>query len=105
MSDLSIGLWFMANPTLLDKDFFYVYILLLKNDQFYSGLSNNLTRRIAEHREGKVRSTRHRVPFKLIYFESYLNKKDAEKRERYFKTTKGKRVLKLQLKNFLGGVV
>ena len=82
--------------------FYYVYALLLKNDQFYVGLTADLLRRESEHCRGKVRSTRIYRPLKLIYYEAYLDKIDAERRERYFKTTKGKRVLKLHLKSFLG---
>ena len=81
--------------------FYYVYVLLEKNRQLYTGFTADLKRRIDEHIRGKVVSTRNRGLLKLIYYEAYRNKRDAEKRERYLKTTKGKRTLKLQLHNYL----
>ena len=79
--------------------FYYVYVLLLNSGQLYVGVTANLRRRYREHRRGKVASTRLRRPLELIYFEAYLRKSDAERRERYLKTTKGKRALRLQLKD------
>ena len=84
---------------------FYVYILLLKNKQFYTGNSENLKRRIAEHKNGKVKSTCKRLPIKLIHYECYLLKSDALRREKYLKTTEGKRFLKQQLKNLFNELI
>ncbi|KUK84263.1 MAG: Uncharacterized protein XD98_0054 [Microgenomates bacterium 39_6] len=81
--------------------FYFIYVLQQNNKQFYVGLTGNLERRLKEHKNGKVKATEKRRPLKLIYYEAYRNKKDAEKRERYLKTTKGKRTLKLQLHNYL----
>jgi putative endonuclease len=80
----------------------YVYILLSQKDhKFYIGLTNNLERRMSQHSNGEVVSTKVRRPLDLIFYEAYLNEKDAVRREDYFKTTKGKRTLKLMLKEFL----
>lgn len=57
--------------------------------------------RFKEHNAGKNFSTAPYRPFKLIYYKSYLLKKDAEAREKYLKTSMGKRVIKKQLKNYL----
>ncbi len=81
--------------------FYFVYALQQNNKQLYIGLTENLKRRWKEHKNGKVKATRKRRPLKLIFYEAYRSKKDAEKRERYLKTTKGKRTLKLQLHNYL----
>jgi len=40
-------------------------------------------------------------PFELVFYEAYKSKKDAQRRETYFKTTKGKRALKLILQESL----
>lgn len=77
---------------------FYVYILLLGNKQLYTGFTNNLKRRIAEHGRGGVKFTSKRLPVKLIHYEVYAVKEDAMRRESYLKTTEGKRFLKQQLK-------
>ncbi|MAG44459.1 hypothetical protein CL633_01050 [bacterium] len=49
---------------------------------------------------GEVVSTKPRRPLKLIFYEAYLNRKDALRREKYFKTTKGKVSLRLMLREF-----
>ena len=84
------------------KDFHFVYILLsLKDKKFYIGSTNNLERRLEEHNQGKNTSTAKRLPLKLIYYEAHLSKEDAERRENYFKTDKGKSTLRLMLRDSL----
>jgi putative endonuclease len=51
------------------------------------GQQNNLERRIEEHNSGLVFSTKHRIPFELIYYEAYKPEKDARYRERKSKNT------------------
>lgn len=82
---------------------YYVYVLqsLKKADWLYKGSTSDLKRRIKEHNAGKNFSTAPYVPFRLIYYEAYILKSDAEAREKYLKTSMGKRVLKKQLANFL----
>jgi len=80
---------------------YYLYILLLNNKQLYTGYTNNLKRRISEHQAGKVDFTSQRLPVKLIHYEAYLLKEDAVRRERYLKTTEGKRFLRQQIKELL----
>ncbi len=80
----------------------YVYVLLsLKDEKFYIGLTGDLQRRLKEHNTGKNISTKPRLPLKLLYYEAHLSKKDAARRERYFKTTKGKSTLKQMLRDSL----
>lgn len=82
--------------------FWYVYVLRsLKDHQFYIGTTNNIERRLAQHNRGENTSTASRVPLELIYFEGHRNKDDAIRREHYFKTTKGKVMLRAILKEFL----
>ncbi|PIU02379.1 excinuclease ABC subunit C [Candidatus Shapirobacteria bacterium CG09_land_8_20_14_0_10_49_15] len=81
----------------------YVYILKsLKDKKIYTGYTADLRRRLLEHQDGKVKSTKKRLPLNLIYYEAYASKKDALAREKYLKSGgKAKNVLKLQLKNSL----
>ncbi|WP_081489500.1 GIY-YIG nuclease family protein [Melioribacter roseus] len=73
---------------------FYVYVLRsLKDNKRYVGLTSDISRRFREHQNGLVKSTRHRRPFELIYYESYENKSEAMKREKFFKTGKGREFL------------
>lgn len=82
---------------------YFVYVLqsLKKPDWLYKGLTDDLKRRVPEHNAGKNFSTAPFVPFRLIYYEAYLLKSDAEAREKYLKTSMGIRVIKKQLANFL----
>jgi len=80
---------------------YYLYILLLANGNLYKGITSDLQRRVKEHKLGKVQSTRYKRPIKLIYYEAYLLKSDAERRERFLKTTKGRRLLRQQLRDVL----
>ena len=62
--------------------FYYVYLIQsIKDSTYYIGYSDNLNQRLKEHNQGKTKSIKHKVPFKLIYFEGYLNKTTARKRE------------------------
>jgi len=80
----------------------YLYILQsLKDKDFYTGTTSDLKRRLKEHNSGKNFSTAPHRPFKLIYYEAYLLKSDAEAREKYLKTSMGRRVIRKQLKNYL----
>lgn len=75
--------------------FWYVYVLLSHKDHmFYIGSTNNLKRRFQQHQRGENVSTAKRLPFDLVYFEGHQSKEDALRREKYFKTTKGKVTLR-----------
>jgi putative endonuclease len=81
---------------------YFVYVLLSKKDnKFYTGFTSNLNERIKEHNSGKVTSTKYRTPFELVYYEACLNQEDALHREKYLKSTYGKRYIKNRLKKFL----
>jgi len=85
---------------------YYVYILLsLKDNRLYSGYTQDLKRRLSRHQLGKVSSTENRRPLELVYYEACLDQKDALHREKYLKTTWGKRFLRSRLKSFLGKTV
>jgi len=81
-------------------DYHYVYVLRsLEDDFYYTGYTSDLEKRLKEHNNGKVKSTRHRKPFDLVYFEGSRNKNDALHREKYLKSTYGKRYIKHRIKN------
>jgi len=79
---------------------YYVYVLRSPK-QFYIGSTNDLKRRLREHRGGKDRATKNRGPWRLVYYEASEADKDARARERYLKTVWGKRYLKGRIKNRL----
>jgi putative endonuclease len=80
----------------------YVYILQSESDDgLYIGFTTDLKRRLKEHQTGKSFATSYRGPWRLIYYEAYLEELDALGRERYLKSGGGRRFLKAQLKHHL----
>lgn len=72
-----------------------LYVLQsLKDDRTYVGSTNNFDRRLNQHQTGKVISTKHRVPFKVLFTEEFETLKEARKRELYYKSGAGRRKLK-----------
>ena len=92
---------------------YYVYVLENQNDKsFYIGFTANLKKRLFEHQNSKGGRTTSlklkSVPrgeafrgWKLIYFESYLNKLDAIGREKFLKSGSGRRYLYIQMAHYL----
>ena len=80
----------------------YIYVLRsIADDGFYIGYSANLRKRLRQHSQGDSFATSYRSPWKLIYYEAYLEQADALGRERYLKSGAGRRFLKSQLKEYL----
>jgi len=81
---------------------FYVYVLQSEKDnKLYIGFTSNLKERIKNHNLGLNASTKYRLPLKLIYYEAYLNEKDARLKERFYKSGRGHEVINKMLKNYL----
>lgn len=65
---------------------FYVYIIKSKlNNEIYIGSTNSILRRIKEHNDGKVFSTKRYRPWKIIYYEAYITEALARLREKRLK--------------------
>lgn len=80
--------------------FYYVYLLQGKNNNLYIGYTDNLKKRLEEHNRGLNFSTKPYRPWQLVFYEAYLNEKDAKRREKYLKTSQGSRLLKRMLKEY-----
>lgn len=79
-----------------------VYILFSHMDHLlYTGFTANIEERVKNHNDGKTKSTAPRRPLELIFCEHYLFEADARKREMYFKTTAGKKAVKMMLRETL----
>ncbi len=77
---------------------FYAYVLKsLNHDYFYKGHCEKIDVRLKEHNAGITKSIKPYIPFKVIYFEEFGTKEEAIKREKYFKTSVGRRYLKTKL--------
>ncbi len=83
----------------------YVYILLGRDNRIYVGRTDNLKLRYQEHQAGKVWTTQRMLPIKLIFYEAFINKADAIRREKYLKTSKGKSTLRMMLKEFFNSTI
>lgn len=82
----------------------YVYVLRSEIDGLlYTGCTSDLRQRLKKHNAGQVPSTKDRTPLKLIYYEYCIDQKDAYHREKYLKTTYGKRYVRNRLKNYFTG--
>lgn len=65
---------------------YYVYVLKSEKDgTTYIGSTEYLERRIEEHNKGKTKSIKHKLPVTLVYYEAYLTKTLALKRENKLK--------------------
>ena len=72
---------------------FYVCVLRSESDAgFYIGFSTDLKRRLSEHKRGASFATKSRGPWKLIYYETYTEREDAEGREKFLKSGAGRRL-------------
>lgn len=81
--------------------FYYTYVLQSKiTGDLYKGYTSDLKNRLQEHNKGLNFSTKSKRPWIVIHYEAYLNEKDARRREKYFKTSQGMRLLKRMLKEY-----
>lgn len=75
----------------------YTYVLQSDSDHgLYIGYSADLRRRLAEHQEGAARATAHRGPWRLVYYEAYMEEADARGREEFLKSGAGRKHLQKQ---------
>ena len=71
---------------------FFVYIIQsLKDSGYYVGMSGDIAKRLAYHNQGRVRSTKHRTPFRLLHSEEFDSRQEARNREKYLKSYAGAR--------------
>ena len=74
---------------------FYVYILINETKtRTYTGCSDDVARSLKEHNAGKVKASR---PYRIMHTESFVSLSEARARERYYKTTSGRRKIKEKL--------
>ena len=65
---------------------YYVYVLKSQKwNKPYFGITSDLKKRLKGHNSANTKSTRYGIPWKLVYFEAYLDRKDAIERESQLK--------------------
>jgi len=74
---------------------YYVYVIESSEGYRYTGMTENLQRRLYEH-NNKLKSfwTKRGSNWKIIYQKEFDNKSDALKYERFLKSGHGKKLLK-----------
>ena len=78
------------------KPLYYVYILQCSDKSLYTGITNDITRRVKEHNLKKGGAyTRAHLPVKLVYKESHKTRSRALKREAEIKSWTRERKLTL----------
>ncbi|MEM8764554.1 MAG: GIY-YIG nuclease family protein [Bacteroidota bacterium] len=82
-ADPSTGLYYSFEMT------WTVYILKCNDGKCYTGFTNNLQRRLKEHRDGKSFSTSYRLPFELVTYVVFTDRQKAYAFEKYLKSGSG----------------
>ena len=67
----------------------FVYILKCTGNTYYVGCTNGLKDRIVRHSKGQIKSTKNRLPVKLITYLIFANKYIAYNFEKYLKSGSG----------------
>ena len=73
---------------------YIVYVLKDDKGKFYKGMTNNIQRRLSEHKSGHTITTSRMTNLKLAYSEEFDSFEKARKRELYFKSAAGRKFLK-----------
>ena len=66
------------------------YLYILKSSKYnrnYTGVTEDIEKRLAKHNSGLVKSTKHWAPWVIVYTETYLTLSEAKKREWFLKCT------------------
>ncbi|PIR48857.1 endonuclease [Candidatus Peregrinibacteria bacterium CG10_big_fil_rev_8_21_14_0_10_55_24] len=70
---------------------YFVYIIQSESDQtFYTGMTENLERRLQEHNAGIMKYSSAHKPWKLLYSEECTTREEARNREKYWKSGSGR---------------
>ena len=74
---------------------YYTYVLYSETyDRLYVGQTDDLVLRLQNHNEGRVKSTKHYIPWEIIYFEEFDTRSEAMIREKQLKTHDAKRIIR-----------
>jgi len=74
---------------------YYVYVLRsISSGRLYKGFCSDLERRLSEHNSGKTQSSKPFIPWKIVYYEMFNSRDEAIAREKFLKTSAGRRFLK-----------
>jgi len=74
---------------------YFTYILQSEIDQsFYIGYTANIQKRLEDHNNGKSKYTKRKIPWKLVYLETFELKREAIIREKELKRIRNTNYIK-----------
>ena len=74
---------------------YFIYILLNElKTRTYTGVAKDVEKRLKEHNAGRVKSSKPYRPYKIIHTESFNTLSEARQKEKYFKTSTGRRKIR-----------
>ena len=89
------SLTFVCRAFFMENSEYYIYLLESESDGvWYVGLSQNPEERSRQHNRGKSKFTKGHMPWVLLYEEKVGDLKSARLKEKYYKSSAGKRRLK-----------
>lgn len=68
---------------------YYVYLLKLKDNSYYTGSTNDVKKRLAKHNKGDVLATKGKRPVELVFYCAFPTKKKTLEFEKYLKNGSG----------------
>jgi putative endonuclease len=84
--DLPLSFFHLKDDLMSQVTGWYVYILQCADGSLYTGIARDVTKRLAEHNQGKgARYTRSRRPCLMRFFERHATRSSALKREHEIK--------------------
>jgi len=73
----------------------YLYILINEaKTRTYTGVADDVEKRLIDHNSGKIKSSRPYRPYKIIHTESFETLSEDRQKEKFYKSTTGRRRLK-----------
>ncbi len=89
-------------PDRIQKPMRWVYIIQNKDGKLYKGITSDLQQRIHYHNSNLGHWTKLKGPWKLVHSESYQTKREALVKERFYKSGKGRDLLKRMINQSSG---
>lgn len=74
-------------------DMSYTYILKTSRDDYYVGSTDDIIKRVETHNAGKVKSTKNKLPVRLVFKEYYSTRSGAQKKEYKIKNWKSRKMI------------
>jgi len=77
------------------ESMYYVYILKsLRKKVFYKGFTDDLDRRLCEHKNGLCQTTKNLIPFELVFVQICETRDEARNLEKYLKSGSGREIIR-----------